>query len=288
MCGVGQMEINGGLFTYANFLSPLRGCFISWSQLQQQGGTTSGDGMLLDRKQDRGCVFDRAAEAEPCGQGNPSRCLLWHVAEIENDQSEAAAFEKQIGGAQGLFQALPRLPRTDTVEVERDLRRNLPFACPHFSRQRRARNGAPPFGAGFWWRIVAATHPQQTVEVYAGGCRGMGIERVAGIDHHAKFSAAGGGGQSRQEQRGASRGSGAADFGQASAGQPTGQGVDDGDAARNHFRGWTNIEARSRSYMGQPGVGRGKLGRADALRRTILRMPLGRLRRQGHFRNRSE
>src|ERR1700686_2558810 len=138
MCGVGQMEINGGLFTYANFLSPLRGCFISWSQLQQQGGATSGDGMLLDRKQDRGCVFDRAAEAEPCGQGNPACGMLWHVAEIEDDQSEAAAFEKQIGGAQGLFQALPRLPRTDAVEVESDLGGN-----PHFSRQRRARNGAP-------------------------------------------------------------------------------------------------------------------------------------------------
>ena len=113
----------------------------------------------------------------------------------------------------------------------------------------------------------------------------MGIERVAGIDHHAKFSAAGGGGQSGQEQGGASRGSGTADFGQASAGQATGQGVDGGDAAGNHFRGWTNIETRSRSYMGQPGVGRGKLGRADALRRTTLQMPLARFKGQRHFRN---
>src|ERR1700724_4010641 len=146
--------------------------------------------MLLDRKQDRGCVFDRAAEADPCGQGNPACDLLWHVAEIEDDQSEAAAFEKQIGGAQGLFQALPSLPRSGAVEVESDL-----GGIPHFSRQRRARNGAPTrflcsrflrqrcarsvvslFGAGFWWRVVAAAHPQQTVEVYAGGCCGMGIE----------------------------------------------------------------------------------------------------------------
>src|SRR6202043_2772601 len=117
----GNLEINRGLPVGTTFLSPLRGCFISWSQLQQQGGTTSGDGMLLDRKQDRGCVFDRAAEAEPCGQWNPACGLLWHVAEIEDDHAEAAAFEKQIGGAEDLLQAVPRLPRTGAVEVESDL-----------------------------------------------------------------------------------------------------------------------------------------------------------------------
>jgi hypothetical protein len=49
------------------------------------------------------------------------------------------------------------------------------------------------------WGALAATDPQQAVQFHAGGCGGMGIEGVAGIDDDAKFSTAGGGGQSGQE-----------------------------------------------------------------------------------------
>jgi hypothetical protein len=62
--------------------------------------------MLLDGKQDGGLVFDGAAEAEPRGQRDAACCLWRQIAEIEDDQAEASAFEKQVGGAQDLLQAV--------------------------------------------------------------------------------------------------------------------------------------------------------------------------------------
>src|SRR5579864_1655746 len=104
MSGTDDLEINGGLFAYANFLSPLRGFLFSdrgptagavgcillplrgcsfrsqhlsaWrAQLQQQGGATSGDGVLFDGQQSCRGVFYGTAKAEPGGQRNASRCL---------------------------------------------------------------------------------------------------------------------------------------------------------------------------------------------------------------------
>src|SRR5579864_3090178 len=145
------MEIDGGLFACTNFLSrlrgflvfddrgrtasavgcillPLRGCSFRWqplpaccAELQQQGGATSGDGVLFNGQQNRWGMFDGAAKAEPGGQRNATRCLGRYVAEIENDQAEAATFEKQIRGTQHLFQAVPKLARSGAVEVESNL-----------------------------------------------------------------------------------------------------------------------------------------------------------------------
>ena len=64
------------------------------TQLHEQGRAASGDGVLLDRQQDCGFVFYRAAEAEPCGQRDAAGGLWRQVAEIEDDQAEASAFEQ--------------------------------------------------------------------------------------------------------------------------------------------------------------------------------------------------
>src|ERR1017187_7514520 len=59
----------------------------------------------------------RAAEAEPCGQWDATRGVRRQIAEIEDDQAEAATFEKQIRGTQNLLQAAFRLPRTLLVQI---------------------------------------------------------------------------------------------------------------------------------------------------------------------------
>ena len=51
-------------------------------------------------------MLDRTAEAEPCGQRNTARRLRRKVGEIEDDQAEASAFEQQVGGAEGLLEAV--------------------------------------------------------------------------------------------------------------------------------------------------------------------------------------
>ena len=75
----------------------------------------------------------------------------------------------------------------------------------------------------------------------------MGIEGVAGVDYGAVFAAAGGGGQGGQHHAGAAGGGGAADFGEASTGQATGQGIQGGDAACYHLGRGTDCQARGRS-----------------------------------------
>src|SRR6202035_3175143 len=138
--------------------------------------------------------------------------------------------------------------------------------------------------------IIAASHPQQTIEVDSSGLCRVRVQHVAGIYHSAEFSSASGGGEGGQKQGGAPRGSGAADFGQASAGHAASQGVDGGDAAGDHLRRWTNIKPGSRGDVRQPGVGGGEfggqIGAADTLGRTRLggRLVLW-LKRQRHFWN---
>jgi len=51
-------------------------------------------------------MFDGAAEAEPCGQRDAACGLMRYVGEIEEDQAEASAFEKQVGGAEDLLEAM--------------------------------------------------------------------------------------------------------------------------------------------------------------------------------------
>ena len=67
-------------------------------------------------------MLDGAAEAEPCGQRDAARGLRRQVAEIEDDQAEASAFEQQIGGAQDLLQAVLGLPRVRAIDFESGLR----------------------------------------------------------------------------------------------------------------------------------------------------------------------
>ncbi len=56
-------------------------------------------------------MLDGAAEAEPCGQRNAARGLGRQVAEIENDEAEASAFEQEIGGAKNLLETVLGLAR---------------------------------------------------------------------------------------------------------------------------------------------------------------------------------
>ena len=51
-------------------------------------------------------MLDGAAEAEPCGQRNAACGLVRQVAEVENDQAEASAFEQEIGGAKDLLETV--------------------------------------------------------------------------------------------------------------------------------------------------------------------------------------
>jgi hypothetical protein len=99
--------------------------------------------------------------------------------------------------------------------------------------------------------IVSAADPEQAVEFHSGGGGGVRVEGIAGIDYYAEFSAAGSGGERGEEQAGAAGGGGAADFGEASAGQAAGQGVNGGDAAGSHFRGGTVFELRGWGYAGR-------------------------------------
>src|SRR5271167_3133635 len=79
---------------------------ISWSEFQQQGRATSGDGLLLDDQQNGGRELYRTAKTEPSGQRDIARRLRRQIAQIEDNHSEASAVEQQIGGAQNLFQTL--------------------------------------------------------------------------------------------------------------------------------------------------------------------------------------
>src|SRR5208283_2540377 len=124
--------------------------------------------MLLNGQKDRGSVLDGAAVAEPGGQRDAAGGLRRQVGEIEDDQSKASAFEQQIGGAEDLLQTVLRVARgffsnhillpPGAIEVESGLR-----GLSHFSRKRRARNGAP------WLSLFAAANPEQAVEFYTSG-----------------------------------------------------------------------------------------------------------------------
>lgn len=51
-------------------------------------------------------MLDGATEAEPRGQRDAARGLQRQIGEVENDQAEASAFEKQVGRAQDLLESL--------------------------------------------------------------------------------------------------------------------------------------------------------------------------------------
>jgi hypothetical protein len=74
------------------------------------------------------------------------------------------------------------------------------------------------------------------VKLYPGCGYRLGIEGIAGIDHDAEFSATGGSGHSSQEHGSAAGGGRTTDFGETSAGQAAGQGIQGGNAAGSHFR----------------------------------------------------
>ncbi len=49
-------------------------------------------------------MLDGAAEAEPGSQRDTARGLRGYVADVEDDQAEASAFEQQVGGTQKLLE----------------------------------------------------------------------------------------------------------------------------------------------------------------------------------------
>jgi hypothetical protein len=67
--------------------------------------------VLLDGEQDRGLVFNGAAEAEPGGERDAAGGLGRQVGEVEDDQAEASAFEQKVGGAEDLLEAMFGLAR---------------------------------------------------------------------------------------------------------------------------------------------------------------------------------
>lgn len=153
-------------------------------------------------------MLDRAAEAKPCGQRDAACGQEWDVREIEDDQSESPAFEQEISGAQNLLEAV--LGSTEfifyppfTVKIACGLRRT-PISAGRSCR------GRGIFPGGAFLRVLAsprglfiATHPEHTIQIHPGGRKRVGIERIAGVDEGAAFSATGGGGEGGEEHRGA-------------------------------------------------------------------------------------
>ena len=138
---------------FRNISVPSRN-FRRWAQLEQQGGAASGDRLLLEGQQDRGLVFDGAAEAEPGGQRDTARGLGRKVADVEDDQAKASAFEQQVGGAEKLLQTAFGGARVSGVcskwkaalrggKPQPKIRQALGEEVKTSSRKVRARNGAP-------------------------------------------------------------------------------------------------------------------------------------------------
>ena len=77
-----------------------------------------------------------AAKAEPRGQRDAARGLRRQVAEIEDDQAEASAFEQQVGGAEDLLQAMVGLREAFSFTF---IFLRTHFSVKHFSSNQRGR-----------------------------------------------------------------------------------------------------------------------------------------------------
>ncbi len=131
----------------------------------EQGRAASGDGVLLDRQQDCGFVFYSAAETEPCGQRDAAGGLLG-----QSPRSRMIMPKPPLSRSKSVARRTCSRRCSDcrirVIEFESGLR-----GTPHFSRKRRARNGAPflAFASILGEHLSAAAHPQQSVQFHTGG-----------------------------------------------------------------------------------------------------------------------
>lgn len=72
-------------------------------QAQNQGSACLGVTFLLEKNQNRGCIFDGAPEAKPAIERHVAHHARGKIAEVEGNESKATALQKQVGGTESVF-----------------------------------------------------------------------------------------------------------------------------------------------------------------------------------------
>ena len=208
-------QVGGGdrLICATKDFPPMKAVFCRWNGLlrsycrslktDDKRGTGFRAGLLLDDEQHSRCGLHRTAKTKPRSERNAAHAFCGNVGKVEYDHAEASPLQEQVGDLQDLLETAKR-KTTALVAVAI------------------VAQGSDA--------TLAATHPQQAIEIDTC-CSGRNrIEGVAGIDQRAGFFTAHGFGKRGEHDAGAPGGSGAGNFAERSARESSGERVERGHA----------------------------------------------------------